>query len=61
MCHAANLEPLTVHDNGPDAQSRVTVSASRQALELLSRACACYIGGIFDAAPRIYTQLSIIR
>ena len=50
-----------IQDAGCDAQSRVTVFASRQALELLSRSSTWNMDGTFAAAPCIYTQFSIIR
>ena len=55
MCHAGNPEPSLIHDNGSDAQSRVTVFASRQAFELLSRSSTWYMDRTFGAARRIYT------
>ena len=63
MCHTGNPEPFMIHDTEPDAQSQVTVFASRQALggswpDLLHGAWKEHL---IAAASCIYTQLYIIR
>lgn len=54
-------KPFLIHDSGPDAVNRVVMFATEASLRVLSRAQWWFMDGNFSMAPKIFSQLYIIR
>src|SRR5258705_12985233 len=48
-------------DNGPTSTERVIIFSTDECLQHLAASCAWYIDGNFDIAPKLFTQLYVIR
>lgn len=57
----ADPEPFLIHDSGPDSQHRVVVFGTEGTLRHLARSHLWYMDGTFQTAPRLFTQMYVIR
>jgi len=56
-----NPPNFLVYDNGTDSRSLMLVFCADTALHLFSRSSTWMMGGTFDTAPNIFSQLYVIR
>ena len=56
-----NQEPFLLYDNGPDSNSRVIAFATEADLRRLSAADTVFMDGNFAMAPKLFSQLNVLR
>ncbi|XP_066965677.1 uncharacterized protein [Macrobrachium rosenbergii] len=61
MTRGEHSVPFLLHDNGAEANNRIIIFATRDAMDHLAKAHTWYMDGTFASAPVLFEQLFVIR